>query len=175
MTKLRRGDIYYANLNPVVGSEQGDTRPVLCVQNNAGNTHSPTVVVVPLTRKVKKGRLPTHVRIPQSCGLDADSLALAEQIRTIDRSRLGNYVGRIDGGLQAAIDKALSVSVGLSTDGKQRKQIVTLTLCPRCQSGIERSGYLLVRRGWQEHREDCCFCQAGKGWAFGVFDRGWLQ
>jgi mRNA interferase MazF len=112
---ILRGEIYYANLNPVVGSEQGGTRPVLVLSNDIGNAHSPTVVVAPLTKQTKRHRLPVHVRIPKSCGLDADSLALAEQIRTIDRSRLGKFVGRIGIYEQAAIDNALAVSVGLDT------------------------------------------------------------
>ena len=91
--KIRRGDIYYAYLNPVVGSEQGSCRPVLVVQNDIGNEHSPTVVIAPLTRNLRKNPLPTHVVIPKSCGLDRDSLVLVEQIRTIDRSRLSNYIG----------------------------------------------------------------------------------
>ena len=113
MTEVTRGDIFYADLNPAQGSEQGGVRPVLIVQNEAGNIHSPTVVVVPLTTKTGKGRLPTHVRISKACGLDADSLALTEQIRTIDRTRLDNYVGRIGTDEQIAIDKALAASVGL--------------------------------------------------------------
>ena len=110
---IKRGDIYYATLDPVVGSEQGDTRPCVVVQNAMGNLHSPTVVIVPLTRKMKKNHLPTHVLISQSRGLGADSLALTEQIRTIDRSRLGGYVGQISAVEQTAIDKALSICVGL--------------------------------------------------------------
>ncbi|MCL2547028.1 MAG: type II toxin-antitoxin system PemK/MazF family toxin [Oscillospiraceae bacterium] len=112
---IKRGEIYYADLNPVFGSEQGDTRPVLITQNDIGNKHSPTLVVVPLTTKVKKNMMPTHVLIPQSCGLEIDSLALTEQIRTIDRSRLGSYIGRIGAEEQAAIDKALAVSIGLGS------------------------------------------------------------
>ena len=116
MMRITRGDIFYADLNPVRGSEQGGVRPCLVIQNDVGNAHSPTVVTVPLTTKLQKGRLPTHARIPLTCGLDADSLALAEQIRTIDRSRLGNYVGRIGTGEQAAINKALLISMDLGCD-----------------------------------------------------------
>ena len=115
MNRLLRGEIYYANLNPVIGSEQGGIRPVLIVQNDIGNTYSPTIVIVPLTKQTKKSRLPIHVRIPRSCGLEGDSLALTEQLRTIDRSRLGSFIGRIGIYEQAAIDNALSVSVGLDT------------------------------------------------------------
>jgi mRNA interferase MazF len=110
---ILRGEIYYAGLNPVVGSEQGDTRPVLVVQNNIGNKFSPTIVVAPITSNHKKGHLPTHVKLPQSTGLDVDSLALVEQIRTIDRSRLDGYIGRIDTNIQLKIDDALAVCVGI--------------------------------------------------------------
>jgi len=113
MKPIKRGDIYYAGLNPVVGSEQGETRPVLVVQNNLGNKYSPTLVVVPITRRLKKNQLPTHVYIPQTSGLAADSLALVEQIRTIDRMRLREYIGRIGKSVQSEIDTALAICVGI--------------------------------------------------------------
>lgn len=113
MSEIKRGDIYYASLNPVVGSEQGGIRPCLIVQNEAGNAHSPTVVVVPLTSS-KKAFLPTHVRISRTGRLIANSIALTEQVRTIDRKRLDGYIGSIDYGTQAAVDAALAVSVGLA-------------------------------------------------------------
>jgi mRNA interferase MazF len=110
---IKRGDIYYARLNPVVGSEQGETRPILVVQNDIGNKHSPTIIVIPLTCKLNKPQMPTHVFIPQGNGPNENSIALAEQIRTIDRSRLDNFIGRINGDLQAEIDMALAVGIGL--------------------------------------------------------------
>ena len=111
--KIRRGDIYLADLNPVVGSEKGDCRPVLIVQNNVGNEHSPTTIVLPLTRNLRKNPLPTHVLIPKLYGLDGDSLVLVEQIRTIDRIRLRERIGHISRDLQLEIDKAIIISVGL--------------------------------------------------------------
>lgn len=114
--QIKRGDIFYAVLDPTVGSEQDGIRPVLIVQNDVGNQFSPTVIVAPLTTKTKKSNLPTHVLIPQSCGLDTDSIALAEQLRTIDKSRLGAYIGHIGTDKQAAIDKALAVSIGLGAN-----------------------------------------------------------
>jgi mRNA interferase MazF len=112
--KIRRGDIFFANLEPVTGSEQGDLRPVLVVQNEAGNIHSPTIVIVPITRNLRKAKIPTHVVISQMYGLESDCLALVEQIRTIDRSRFGRYIGRIGNIVQAEIDTALLVCVGIS-------------------------------------------------------------
>jgi len=110
---IKRGEIYYADLNPVVGSEQDGLRPCLVVQNDIGNTHSPTVIIMPLTTTIKKIHLPTHVLLPRACGLETDSLALAEQIRTLDKSRLGEFVGQVGESEQTAIDKALAISIGL--------------------------------------------------------------
>ena len=110
---MKRGDIYYAHLNPVVDSEQGETRPCLVVQNDVGNAHSPTIIVIPLTKQLHKNPLPPHAHNPQACGLAVDSLALVEQIRTIDRSRLGNFVGRIRSYEQATVNRAFAVSVGI--------------------------------------------------------------
>jgi len=167
--KISRGDICFANLNPVVGSEQGDYRPVLVVQNNTGNTYSPTIVVVPITRNLNKKPLPTHVVIPKSYGFDVDCLALAEQIRTIDRSRLNKYIGRIGGDVQTQIDTALSVCVGLEEKRSPKGEMMVLTLCGRCENDFRDSGYILVKKGWQEIKEECDFCKTGRGLTFGVF------
>jgi len=165
---IRRGDMFYANLNPTIGSEQGDVRPVLVVQNNAGNAHSPTVVVVPITRNLNKKALPTHVILPQSSGLESDSLALVEQIRTIDRSRLAGYIGYISGNVQAEIDKALLVCVGIESRRSVKGEMLVLTLCFRCESDFRDSGYILVKKGWQEVKEDCDFCKVRQGLTFGI-------
>ncbi len=111
--RIRRGDIFYADLDPVTGSEQGNFRPVLVVQNNTGNKFSPTVIVIPLTSNLRKNPLPTHVHISKTCGLDRDSLALIEQIRAIDRSRIDNYIGFADENAMLKVDKAIEISVGL--------------------------------------------------------------
>jgi mRNA interferase MazF len=110
---IKRGDIYYSDLNPIIGSEQGDFRPVLIVQNNMGNKYSPTLIIAPITGKLGKTSLPTHVIIPKSCGLERDSLVLTEQIRAIDRSRLGDYIGFVGKSVMSEVDRALSVSIGL--------------------------------------------------------------
>ena len=112
--EIRRGDLYYAELDPVVGSEQAGTRPVLVVSNDIGNRYSPVIVAVPITsRRIGKKRLPTHVevRIPQL--LKNDSTALTEQIRTIDKLRLKEYIGSLPDCLMTAVDQALAISIGI--------------------------------------------------------------
>lgn len=111
----KRGDIYYANLSNSIGSEQGGIRPVLVVQNDTANQYSPTLIVVPITA-AKKRRMPVHVPIFSSGGLSRNSIVLAEQIRTIDRSRLLEYVGSLDVGLMKNVDDALKISLGVNTD-----------------------------------------------------------
>lgn len=113
MKTIKRGDMYYADLNPAVGSEQDGKRPVLICSNDLGNKYSPTVVVVPLTCNIMKRQLPTHVTISKADGIDRDSLALAEQIRTLDRSRLRSYIGHINEAKQNEIDEALAVCIGI--------------------------------------------------------------
>jgi len=167
--QIKRGDIFTANLNPVVGSEQGDTRPVLVVQDDGGNMHSPTTVVVPITGNLKKKSMRTHVLIPQESGLDNDSIALVEQIRTIDRSRINGYIGRIDGEVQADVDTALSICVGIENRRAAKGEMMVLTLCFRCERDFRSSGYVLVKKGWQEVKEDCDFCKVRQGLNFGVF------
>ena len=113
-TNVRRGDIYYADLSPVVGSEQGGVRPVLIVQNDTGNRHSPTVIAAAITSQTGKARLPTHIELTgASCGLTRDSVILLEQIRTIDKSRLRERMGRLDENTMSAVDSAIAVSFGL--------------------------------------------------------------
>ena len=112
---VKRGDIYFADLSPVVGSEQGGMRPVLIVQNDTGNRHSPTVIAAAITSQTGKARLPTHIRLSgQSVGLNRDSVILLEQIRTLDKSRLRERMGRIDESTMNAVDAALAVSFGLN-------------------------------------------------------------
>ena len=110
---ILRGDLYYADLNPVVGSEQGGIRPVLIIQNDVGNRHSPTTIVAAITSKSTKTTLPTHHSISAVSGLDKDSVVLLEQIRTIDKRRLKECIGVIGQDDIQKIDKALEISVGL--------------------------------------------------------------
>ena len=114
MNSVRRGDIFYADLSPVVGSEQGGMRPVLIVQNDTGNRHSPTVIAAAITSQTGKAKLPTHIElIGADCGLTRDSVIRLEQIRTIDKSRLRERMGRLDDATMKAVDNAISVSFGL--------------------------------------------------------------
>ena len=112
---IRRGDIYYAELNPVVGSEQGGTRPVLIISNNMGNRHSPTVIIAAITSRVQtKAKLPTHTEVKDVEGLDRDSIILLEQIRTIDKQRLKNHMGTMPDNIMARVDKALAISLAMT-------------------------------------------------------------
>ena len=113
---VKRGDIYYADLSPVVGSEQGGMRPVLIVQNNVGNKHSPTVIAAAITSQMNKARLPTHIELSARVyGLSRDSVILLEQVRTIDKRRLKERIGKLDGGLMNRVDNAIAVSLGISS------------------------------------------------------------
>lgn len=112
---VRRGEIYFANLNPVVGSEQGGIRPVLILQNDVGNRYSPTTIVAAITSRIKRARLPTHLEIPGPAhGLERDSVILLEQIRTIDKRRLKERLSRLDPGQMARVNAALAISLGLA-------------------------------------------------------------
>jgi mRNA interferase MazF len=112
--KILRGDMYYTDLSPVIGCEQNGIRPILIIQNNIGNTYSPTVVVAAITSKaVTKSKLPTHCFIIAANGLETDSIVLLEQLRTIDKKRLKEYIGTLDEQLMRGVNKALAISVGL--------------------------------------------------------------
>jgi mRNA interferase MazF len=111
---VKRGDIFYADLSPVVGSEQGGIRPVIIIQNDVGNKYSPTVIVAAITSQINKAKLPTHVEISsEEYGLNKDSVVLLEQIRTLDKKRLKEKIGHMTEGDMKKVDEALSISVGL--------------------------------------------------------------
>lgn len=119
---IRRGDIYYADLSPVVGSEQGGIRPVLIVQNDMGNRYSPTVIAAAITSRTGKAKLPTHIEVSRdassdcegACGLAKNSVILLEQIRTIDKQRLKERMGKLDDRTMQQVDSAIGISFGLS-------------------------------------------------------------
>ena len=119
--KIKRGDIYYADLNPVVGSEQGGTRPVLIISNDIGNRYSPTVIVAAITsRACSKVKLPTHTNVMDFKGLDKESVILLEQIRTLDKQRLTKYMGMLPCSTMARVDKALAISISLSIPPEEK-------------------------------------------------------
>ncbi len=113
---VKRGDIFYADLSPVIGSEQGGVRPVLVVQNDVGNKYSPTVIAAAITSRINKAKLPTHIEIEAAqYGLQKDSVVLLEQIRTIDKKRLREKIGRLDEIQMVKVNDAISVSFGLGS------------------------------------------------------------
>ena len=114
-TSVKRGDIYYADLSPVVGSEQGGVRPVLIIQNDTGNRYSPTVIAAAITSQTGKARLPTHIALPvnENCGLNRDSIILLEQVRTLDKKRLRERMGHVEEQVMEKVDTAIAVSFGL--------------------------------------------------------------
>jgi mRNA interferase MazF len=113
-TIVKRGDIFYADLSPVVGSEQGGIRPVIILQNDIGNKYSPTIIIAAITSQINKAKLPTHVEISsEEYGLNKDSVVLLEQIRTLDKKRLKEKIGHMTDGDMKKVDNALLISVGL--------------------------------------------------------------
>mgnify|MGYP003297409129 CR=1 FL=1 len=114
---VKRGDIFYADLSPVIGSEQGGIRPVLVVQNDVGNKYSPTVIAAAITSKINKAKLPTHIEIDaKEYGLSRDSVILLEQVRTIDKQRLREKIGRLDDVQMEKVNDAISISFGLDSN-----------------------------------------------------------
>ncbi|HEY4623827.1 type II toxin-antitoxin system PemK/MazF family toxin [Solibacillus sp. FSL R7-0668] len=111
---VKRGDVFFADLSPVIGSEQGGTRPVLIIQNDIGNRFSPTVIIAAITAQIQKAKLPTHVEIDaKKYGFERDSVILLEQLRTIDKSRLTDRITQLDAKLMHEVDIALNISLGL--------------------------------------------------------------
>ena len=114
MAKVKRGDVFYADLDPVIGSEQGGVRPVLIIQNDVGNQHSPTTIVAAITGQLTKAKLPTHVDLAgRENGLAKNSVVLVEQVRTIDKTRLKEYICTLDKQIMEQVDQALLISMGL--------------------------------------------------------------
>lgn len=161
MAGIRRGQIYLAGLDPVVGSEQGGVRPVLVIQNDMGNRHANTVIVAPLTSRLKSG-LPTHVRLSAAGGLGRDSTVMLEQIRTIDRSRLSRLLGALSRSAMLRVNAAIEVSLGL------RDERSVMTLCPSCARAFrDEGGYLVVRADpLQRSGESCAYCGAHAGYDY---------
>lgn len=181
---IRRGDIYYAQLDPVLGSEQGGLRPVLVIQNDEGNKHSPTVIAAPVTSRKVRNYQPTHVQIPHRFNLPQRSTALLEQIRALDKCRLRNFVARLDYETMCVIDEAISISLGL--DKKYKSGVATrqstsdetddemvLCLCPTCASQFYNSPNHVIRRvdPTQVAKDSCTYCEVRSGYDFRIINQ----
>jgi len=167
--QIKRGDLYFASLDPVVGSEQGGLRPVLIVQSNKGNGSSPTLIVLPVTSQAKPA-LPTHVSLFGACGLTDDSIALAEQLRTIDKSRLGRFIGTVTDLQLGVVDIAILNALGIPVNNPAFPAHV-VTLCSRCKQQYENAGYQLQHIG-SEHdpKEKCDYCNVRTGFDYEVVE-----
>ena len=163
--EIRRGDIYHANLNPVVGSEQGGYRPVWVIQNNRGNKHSPTVVVAAITSRPKH-KMPTHVPLKGIEGLEKDSVVLLEQLRTIDKKRLDDYVGTLDRQQMLKVEKALCSSTGM----RKLDKPILMCLCPECAKPFFESTEHFIQRTEknQKLKETCMFCNVRQGYDYSI-------
>ncbi len=163
-----RGDMYYADLGEGIGSEQKGYRPVLIIQNNTGNKHSPTVIVAAISSKVGvKAKLPTHFYTDAVCGLQAPSIVLLEQLRTIDKRRLEQYIGRLGDQHIRGINHALAISIGLITPAPSK---LTLCLCSACADKFRSTGAFSLRRTdlQQGEKDTCTYCGHRLGYDFEV-------
>ena len=163
-----RGDLYYADLGHGIGSEQKGTRPVVIIQNNVGNKHSPTVIIAAVTSKANvKAKLPTHYYLDAGNGLVQPSLVLLEQIRTVDKRRLSGYIGRLDEYHIRRINRALAVSVGLIEEVPKN---LIMCLCPACANNFYGTGSYYLRRvnPKQVQRDICTYCGQNIGYDYEV-------
>lgn len=161
--KINRGDIYHADLSPIFGSEQGGYRPVLVIQNNRGNQYSPTVIIAAITSKPKT-KLPTHVPLKPMEGLEKDSVVLLEQIRTLDKKRLDNYVGQLGLEQMLKVDEALCSSIGV----RKLDKPILMSLCPVCAKAFYESGEHFIKRADKNQRikENCMLCNVRQGYDY---------
>ncbi|MBO5111517.1 MAG: type II toxin-antitoxin system PemK/MazF family toxin [Clostridia bacterium] len=144
---IRRGDIYYADLSPVIGSEQGGLRPVLIIQNDIGNKYSPTVIAAAITSRLSKSRLPTHIDIyAEKVGLAKDSVILLEQIRTIDKKRLKEKMGHLDDAVMNEVNDAITISFGLGEAVKREHFPAARTPMPAVLPTVNPPGAVAARR-----------------------------
>ena len=163
--KINRGDIYYAALDPTVGSEQGGVRPVLIIQNNKGNTHSPTVIVAAITSKTKP-KLPTHLSLEGVSNLHPKSIVLLEQVRTIDKSRLRCYVGSVDRETMRKIGATLAKSLDIR---RARKGELLMTLCSTCKVQFEDCNFSVeLLSAPTDIKDTCDYCNHRTGFDYKV-------
>ena len=160
---IRRGDIFMADLNPIIGSDQEGYRPVVIIQNNVGNKHNPTVIIASITSKTGvKAKLPTHYYIDAEDGLELPSIVLLEQLRTVDKRRLGNFIVHLSEKHICGINHALAVSIGL-IESVPKKLI--LCLCSTCADNFYGTGAYYLRRidPVQTAKDTCTSCNSRKG------------
>lgn len=158
-----RGDLYYADLGKGVGSEQNGRRPVVIIQNNIGNKHSPTVIVASITSKIgAKAKLPTHYYIGTECGLELPSVVLLEQLRTIDKRRMDGYIGRLSPKHIDGINHALAISLDFVN---KLNDVLIMSLCPVCEQHFRNTGsYYIYRLNPEQMVKDTCtYCNKRSG------------
>ena len=166
-----RGEMYYADLSKGIGSEQTGRRPVLIIQNNVGNKHSPTVIIAAITSKTDaKAKLPTHYYLNAENGLELPSVVLLEQLRTVDKRRLENYIGRLDEEHMRKINHALAVSIGLIEPIPNK---LILCLCPACADNFYGTGAYSLRRidPQQSEKDTCTYCNSRKGYDYEIIPK----
>lgn len=167
-TPILRGDIFSAYLSPVIGREQAGTRPVLVIQNNKGNEYSPTIIVAALTSTDKHNKLPTHVALDDGF-LKKKSTIMLEHIRTLDKNRLGDYIGSLNESTMNDVDQALAISIGLEI---KVEELMILSLCPTCANHFYNSGYIIKKLNpKQEIKDTCTYCNSRQGYNFAVRKR----
>ena len=168
--EVHRGEVFYADLSPVVGSEQGGVRPVLIVQNDTGNRHSPTVIAAAITSQTGKAKLPTHYLLKAENGLELPSLVLMEQLRTIDKRRLETYIGHLEEPHIRRLNRALAVSVGLIEETPKN---LIMCLCPACANNFYGTGSYYLRRvhPGRVEKDICTYCGQRPGFDYEVIKR----
>lgn len=166
-----RGELYYADLGIGVGSEQNGYRPVVVIQNDVGNKHSPTTIVAAISTQIKtKAKLPTHFHVSPACGLAQPSIIMLEQIRTIDKARLEKYIGKLSPSDMKGLNHALAISIGLMPVGPNK---LTLCLCSTCAENFYGSGAYSMRRvnPLEVEKELCTYCNQRAGYDYEITPR----
>lgn len=166
-----RGELYYADLGNGVGSEQNGYRPVVIIQNDVGNKHSPTTIVAAISTQIKtKATLPTHYHLKLGNGLVQPSMVMLEQIRTIDKSRMGQYIGKLSDEEVKGLNHALAISIGLIPT---RPEKITLCLCSTCAENFYGTGAFFLRKvnAIEVEKEVCTYCSQRTGFTYDITPR----
>lgn len=168
---IKRGSIFYYDLGATDGSVQSGTRPVMIVQNDKGNFYSPTLIVVPITSVPKKFYMPTHVYIGKQFGLTEESMLLAEQLTTISKDSLREFIGVATKDFMRQVDRALAISIGLTR--KSRRKTFEACLCPTCLNNFFETHNYIIRRidKFQTEKDTCTYCQQHRGYDYRIIDR----